>query len=174
MSLHQQITDRLAVLKAAQAGGTPGPWDRQWYGLAGVDAAMFGKGHCAYCRTSAPTWKGRTDINGTVMAAHEHVLNGAYDGAIYAGVPGDRVCVVNTTDEYGQASDADLDLIVTARNLLPGLIAAAEDALAAHPASEPHPIDGLRYCLGDHATKLVEADECAELLRWARALGGGE
>lgn len=66
--------NRLAEIRARAEAATPGPWYRdQRMALAGVIPKYYGEGKCAYCVTMGePIWQGRTDINGTRMAAHIH------------------------------------------------------------------------------------------------------
>jgi len=60
------------------AAATPGPWETgSYYLMAGVLERLFGPGRCTYCASPGVVageivWRGRTDINGTIMEAHLH------------------------------------------------------------------------------------------------------
>lgn len=74
-------------IRARLEEATPGPWERGHVWLVAgliysdtgerVDSQLATR--CAYCGLGDPTWAGRADINGTMMAAHRHRSDEPYD-----------------------------------------------------------------------------------------------
>lgn len=132
------MTDRLEHLEALLAAATPGPWERGDVWLrAGVNPERYGPGRCGYCVTlGAPVWKGRADINGTMMMAHQHRDPTPYGADHEISAPDGLVCGNYDVDTGGVVRAEDAALIVAARNALPDLLAVVRAARDAHDAGE--------------------------------------
>lgn len=151
---------------------TPGPWETGdvWlsagliYSDGGERVEDGSATRCAFCHLGEPSWSGRRDINGTVMPAHRHRNPEPY-GLDHAISSADGSLVAY--EGGGVVRGEDVQFAVSARNLLPALLAdvsslRAEVAAARKFAAEMRDFCSPHAIAADYADRLVEAMDRAK------------